>query len=279
MTEPEQRRRPDERILVLVPGGRNAEVTQSVLSQAGLGSEICSGVEDLLERLTEGGAAILLGEDALSRRAVQALEEALRSQPSWSEVPLVLLVPRGSANVSRVRALRRLQSGGNLTVLERPVLPITLQTVALASVRARQRQYETRDLLERLQQTTKELEAERGRREQFVSVLAHDLRGPLTAASLGAELLQRALDGSQRTLAARISRSVDHAVRMVRDLLDTQQMVAAERVPLQLGPCDLEQIVRDVVDGLEQGAERVRVRRVGEPPRGVWDGSKVQRAV
>jgi signal transduction histidine kinase len=104
------------------------------------------------------------------------------------------------------------------------------------------------------------LEAERELRERFVSILAHDLRGPLSVARMAASILMApgpekasaALDEQRREHARRISRSIDRADRMVRDLLDANRIHAGERLPLGLAECDLVAVARATIEELTE---------------------------
>lgn len=126
------------------------------------------------------------------------------------------------------------------------------------------------------------LSAERELRERFVSILAHDLRGPLSTAKLATNLLMtraRHLDEEEQTLAARIDRSLERTDRMVRDLLDANMIHAGERLSLELAECDLAIIVRDVVAELAaiHGDQFVVV--TGQRVRGFWSADELRRAV
>jgi signal transduction histidine kinase len=136
-------------------------------------------------------------------------------------------------------------------------------------------------LLERLTTTIGELHTERGIREQFVAVLAHDLRGPLSAAKLGAELLIQmpAMADASRGIAARIERNLDRMDRMIRDLLDASRIRAGELLPLRLDTCDLGAIAYEVAEELRmQHGDRFVVRT---DPRaiGVWSADELRRAI
>ncbi len=99
------------------------------------------------------------------------------------------------------------------------------------------------------------LESEKVLRERFVSLLAHDLRGPLSAAKMAASLLTRSPDGGapegleEHTweYVKRIDRNLDRMERMVRDLLDVSRIHAGERLPLQLADCDLAAVAREII--------------------------------
>jgi signal transduction histidine kinase len=86
-------------------------------------------------------------------------------------------------------------------------------------------------------------------REQYVSLISHDLRGPLLAASLAAEVLIEDPSDPDRTrqFAARIFENLQRTGEMVHDLLDSQRIRAGQPLPLVLAECDLVGIAREVI--------------------------------
>jgi signal transduction histidine kinase len=74
------------------------------------------------------------------------------------------------------------------------------------------------------------LDVEKALRDRFVSMLAHDLRGPLAAARLSAELLamQPANPDERRELALKVDHNIERVDRMIRDLLDANRIRAGE---------------------------------------------------
>lgn len=96
----------------------------------------------------------------------------------------------------------------------------------------------------------RELEATR---EEYVSLVSHDLRGPLSAARMAAELLHRQPEKLHDSsgLAGKIVRSLERTDRMVRNLLDAHRIRAGKRLPLVLGLCNLTDVARDVADELQ----------------------------
>ncbi|TQF11609.1 GAF domain-containing sensor histidine kinase [Myxococcus llanfairpwllgwyngyllgogerychwyrndrobwllllantysiliogogogochensis] len=126
------------------------------------------------------------------------------------------------------------------------------------------------------------LQSERELRERFVSVLAHDLRGPLSAAKMGAQLLIRrpeTLD-ERRDLARRIDQNIERTDRMVRDLLDANLIRAGRRLALQLAPCDLDVIARDVIEELSLlHGERFLLVAPEQQVRGNWSADQLRRAL
>ncbi len=129
-----------------------------------------------------------------------------------------------------------------------------------------------------LQDKVADLAEERQVREAFVSTLAHDLRGPLSAAKLATDLLARA-PGAHGPVAVRIQRNLERVDRMVRDLLDANRLHAGEPLPLELSDCDLGAIAAEVVEGV-RSLQGGRVVLDAEPGvRGRWDADELRRTL
>ncbi|MCU1283158.1 MAG: histidine kinase, partial [bacterium] len=108
------------------------------------------------------------------------------------------------------------------------------------------RQDATRAQLSDVQQTS-EL------REQFIAVLGHDLRNPLSSVSMGTELLLReTLTDDQRKTVERIRASGRRMTELVRHLLDFARARLGGGIGLSLAAVtDLQESVRHVIAELE----------------------------
>jgi signal transduction histidine kinase len=126
-----------------------------------------------------------------------------------------------------------------------------------------------------------DLQIESQLREQFVAILAHDLRGPLSVAKVLSQLLLRypeRLD-QRRELAIRIEHNLDRIERMIRDLLDVSRVRAGKRLPLRLDWCDLGAVAEEVVEELS-AAHGARFGLVApETVRGIWSSEELRRAL
>ena len=141
------------RVLVFAPLGRDADLLCDALARAGMEAVACEGPPDLRRRLSEGAGAAVLTAEALTPQTVDLMVRVSQGQSAWSDLSFVLLVdPRwqGPAPLGR---------GGASTVLFRPVHPSSLVTVVRASLRARQRQYQVRDLLAEQERANQGLES------------------------------------------------------------------------------------------------------------------------
>ncbi len=141
----------ESRVLVMAPQGRDAQVVCEVIGGLTPTHTVCSA-DALLEGLQQGAAAAVVTEEAFTVSAGSPLDSWLQSQPSWSDFPFIVL---GSKRTGRrpVNALASLHLLGNVILLERPLSPDTLRSAVEAAVRARARQYSTRETLQELSET------------------------------------------------------------------------------------------------------------------------------
>lgn len=94
-------------------------------------------------------------------------------------------------------------------------------------------------------------EADR-RKDEFLAMLAHELRNPLAPARNAAALLRRGdLDHDTATETAEIlAGQLDHLSRLVDDLLDVSRIVQG-KVELRKAPVELAEVVRRAVDAAQ----------------------------
>jgi signal transduction histidine kinase len=108
--------------------------------------------------------------------------------------------------------------------------------------------------------TLKELER---MREEWSSIVAHDLRQPVGIIALDAETLNRMVDLGQmdeyRKVVERIRRSTARLNKMIEDLLDVSQ-IEARRVALERVETDLASFMDDAVERLSSLAPGHPVR-------------------
>ena len=83
-------------------------------------------------------------------------------------------------------------------------------------------------------------------KDEFLAVLAHELRNPLAALS-NAVLAQRAGHPGQDPLAEAMQRQVGVLVRLIDDLMDVAR-IAQDKLVLQRRPCTLEAILNDAAE-------------------------------
>ncbi|HWN41225.1 MAG TPA: ATP-binding protein [Thermoanaerobaculia bacterium] len=225
----------ESRVLILAPTGRDAILASQILGDMGLPCRPCADEADLCREIEQGAAVAILAEEALHPWTVNSLLGALGRQGPWSDLPLIVFT-RGERSSEKV--LETLGPLGNATILERPVRVSTLVSAVQAGMRARNRQYEVRDLLRR------QAEADR-RKDEFLAMLGHELRNPLAAIRNALWLLDQTRAGGEQEARQRdvIDRQTHHLVRMVDDLLDVSR-VTRGKISLQHQVVNLEDLVR-----------------------------------
>jgi PAS domain S-box-containing protein len=87
------------------------------------------------------------------------------------------------------------------------------------------------------------------RKDEFLAMLAHELRNPLAPIGAAAQLLQRAKldDARVRKTSQIIGRQVDHMTHLINDLLDVSR-VTGGLVTLDKAPQDIRHIVGEAVE-------------------------------
>src|SRR5437868_526462 len=135
------------RILILAPIGRDSHAAAQHLAESNLYCLICADLDDLNEKLQEGGAVALVTEEAFYQRVTLPLERWVASQPPWSDFPFIVLTTRATSVAAQAYRMRLLQSLGNVSLLERPLNAVTLISAVQSALRARRRQYEVQEHL------------------------------------------------------------------------------------------------------------------------------------
>lgn len=133
--------RDEERVLVLAPTARDAQLSEALFTDAGLPCAICRDLTTFGAELARGAGAVVLTEEALTPERRHFLIAPLAEQPFWSDLPLILLASRGPRELLSASLVRQL---GNVLVLERPLSAQTLLGVVQMALRTRRRQYQAR---------------------------------------------------------------------------------------------------------------------------------------
>ena len=225
---------------IVSPNPTDAELAVGFLRDNGIEARALPSLLDLARVLDLSTGCIVAVEEALVQEEIPALHEAISRLPAWSDLPLIFVA-------RDVATLRRLSAGafpdaGNVTLLERPLNPHTLVSAVQVALRASARQREVGELI-----------AERERavqmRDEFMAMLAHELRNPLAPMSNALYIMrmQNIQDPVVQKSTEVLSRQVEHIVRMVDDLMDVARLERG-KVGLRKRRVDLNRIVAAAVD-------------------------------
>ncbi len=233
-------------MLVLAPTAKDALLCRKILDEAGVECAPCRDIGELCAGI-EGGAAVgVLAEEALTGESLHLLRLAIGRQPAWSDFPLLVLTQQGADSEVVVRTLETL---GNVTLLERPVRIPSLVSSVRAALRARRRQYQIRNyLVESDRAATALREADR-RKDEFLAILAHELRNPLAPLSNALEAMRIKPDDRDAAAWARglMERQVGQMVRLIDDLMDLSR-VSRGRIELKHEPCELGALLQNALE-------------------------------
>ena len=234
------------RVLSLLPTARDAQLSAELLGRHGILVKACRSDCDLADEVARGVGAILVSEEVLAAGVHAVLDAAIRGQPRWSDLPVLLLTHDGPSSAATEEALATL---GNVTLMERPLRVAGLVSTVRAALRARARQYEIQTHLLELE-VARQAEVEHTRRkDEFLAMLGHELRNPLAPIRNALEILEID-DGDparRKQLRHMMSRQVDHMVRLVDDLLEASRL-SQGKITLQRCPVDLRQVLEDAVE-------------------------------
>ena len=106
------------------------------------------------------------------------------------------------------------------------------------------------------EQTAAKLEDEHAvgvSREQFIAVVAHDLRNPLASIATAVELLGRYGEGPVERVAGRMKRSVERMAGLLDDLVDFARGRSGQQLPVAVEPVpDLANALSTVVEEMQE---------------------------
>ncbi|HEX6296536.1 MAG TPA: ATP-binding protein [Burkholderiales bacterium] len=227
----------ERRLLILAPIGKDAALMDAALRREGVACAVCATFESLTGEIERGAAALLVAEEALLAHD-ERLARIVEAQPRWSDLPILLLTRQGANSAVVSRALETL---GNVTLLERPVRASALASAVRSALRARERQYQTRTHLEEREQADR-------RKNEFLAMLAHELRNPLAPIRNSVHLMRLASPGgNDGQMWEMLDRQVEQMVRLVDDLMEVSRITRGT-IELRKRPSDLAAIIRAAVE-------------------------------
>lgn len=241
---------------LLEPGLEWCELTHVEAVAAGIAAVGAGGID-----------AVLLDLSLPDARGIDAVTRVHAAAP---DVPIVVL----TGLEDEATALRAMQEGAQDYLIKAEVsAPLLGRALRYAVARVRVEAAERRE----------EVAADAAQlREQFMAVLSHDLKSPLTAIAMNAGLLmdRPVLADRERKLVGRITRSADRMGRMIRDFLDFTRTRLGGGFELERAPGSLADLCRHVVEEVEAAHQDRVVRfRADGPGAGLWDSDRMAQVV
>lgn len=234
----------DFRVLVLAPTGRDYELTRSVLARHSIEAEHCESLHGACHALDVGAGAFLVAEEALGQD--HALVAWLQQQQPWSDLPILLLARPGEESNRIAELAQRLR---NVTIVQRPARLAALVSTVQSALRARARQYQLREHLAELERTEERLRLNDRRKDEFLAILAHELRNPLAPLSNALHILKLTeyADPQIVSVGEMMERQVDNLKRLVDELLEVSRVTRGD-VDLRTERVELSVVVKAAVE-------------------------------
>lgn len=144
--------------LIHAPLGRDAQIAATLLKEAGLCAKVAPTLDDLVASLDDRTAFAVMTEESLRWADLRPLSSWIEAQPSWSDLPFIIMTARGGGPEHNPAAARLLEVLGNVSFIERPFHATTFISVTRSAMRARRRQYEARMRMEALDEGERRLQ-------------------------------------------------------------------------------------------------------------------------
>ncbi|MYN41685.1 response regulator [Duganella sp. FT109W] len=220
-----------------------------------------SGQEALRQVLMHDFAVILLDVNMPGMDGFETAE-AIHARARSADIPIIFITAFLADELDRLKAYQH----GAVDFLFTPVIPQVLYAkiavfVALAmkneelKKQARQLSQRTTELTATNQRLTREIEERKSMerqnhaKDEFLAMLGHELRNPLSAISSAASLIGLpgvSVDGVQRAKKI-IQRQSQHLGRIVDDLLDLSRAMSG-KILLNRVPLDLSKLVATALE-------------------------------
>jgi signal transduction histidine kinase len=220
-----------------------------------------SGQDALRQVLRHDFAVILLDVNMPGMDGFETAE-AIHQRPRSADIPIIFVTAFLADEIDRLKAYQR----GAADFLFTPVIPQVLRAKVQVFVTLAMKNEQLKRQAEKLSQRTTELTATNKRlvremeerraaerkssaKDEFLAMLGHELRNPLSAISSASSLLGLAGAGAESTARARviIQRQTQHLSRIVDDLLDLSRAMSG-KILLSKKRIDIGPLVSNCLD-------------------------------
>lgn len=269
-------------VILLCPTGQDAQLIAAVLLESKIDSVIVKTIDELCRRDFEQDGVLLIAEEALTAEGIESLNHCLTHQKPWSDIPIVLLTSGGPHNKKfKVQRLEVFVASGNVTILERPLQPLTLISAIQVAMRSRRRQLQVRSLLIQQAEATKI-------RDEFISIASHELKTPLTSLKLQSQMTRKLMERPESIKPDRMIKQLDYTInqidrlnKLVDDMLDISRIGSGKlkihRTALNLSAL-LEELIERFLPQFEAAGCSL-MKEIEPQVVGLWDAFKIEQVV
>jgi two-component system, sensor histidine kinase and response regulator len=257
-------------ILVVDDNEANRSLARSTLEDEGYLVIVASGGEEGVGAFERETPDCVLLDVRMPR--VDGFEACrrIRALPGGADVPVLFLTAQRDVDTFD----RAIRSGAD-DFLTKPIRPTELAVRVQTALKLRRMGAELRQHYEVLKRQRDELLRVQLQKERLMAFVVHDLKNPVSAMDLNAQLLLRdaAVPESARELARQIRAESQQLGRMILNLLDLSKADEG-KLEAKLSSIDLRAVLGGVFDDLRAEAEsravalrsEVRVERIHADP-------------
>lgn len=276
MHEPESEPR-SSTILVVDDNAANRALAQECLEDEGYTVVLAHDGQQALTLFAEAEPDCVILDVRMPGLDGFAVCERMRALPRGQDTPILFLTA-----LRDVDTFDRAAMVGGDDFLTKPVRPAELLVRVQTALRVRQLGSERHELFEEVRRQRDAMTRLQLQREMLMAFVVHDLKNPVGAMSLNAELILRdkQLGRPAREAARQIQSDARGLLRLIHNLLDLSKDEEGKLVATRV-ETDLGALVAEVLVDMEvrAGAAEVTLRMSGEAPPLALDGDLIRRTL
>lgn len=200
--------------------------------------------DEALELLLEHDVALALIDVQMPGLSGFELAELIRGNERTRRIPIIFVTAGSHSSERRFQGY----GAGAVDFIQKPIEPDVLRSkteVFFELYRQRQQLAEQRDVL---REQAEALRLADRRKDEFLAILAHELRNPLAALHGGLAMLLRQPDGPKaERIGGLMQGQMTHLVRLVDDLLDVSRITQG-KIDLRNASFDLREALTAAVE-------------------------------
>jgi signal transduction histidine kinase len=243
---------------------------RTILEDVGANLVTASSAREALEHLLKNEFAAIIVDVCMPELDGFELAEMIRDHPRFRSTAIIFVSGVHVSDLDRLKGYER----GAVDYLPVPIVPEMLRAKVRVFVelhlKTKELELLNRGLEHRVAERTAELEQAARRKDEFLAVLAHELRNPLAAIRMAAQSLTMPGPTIDRDKwAGVIDRQVSHLSRLIDDLVDVSRMTRGT-IDLQRAPVDLASVVSEAIEAsrpiLDDRRHTITVNLTGRLP-------------
>ena len=222
---------------------------QAILADIGANLVTAASARAALEQLLKTEFAVVIVDVCMPELDGFELAEMIRDHPRFRQTAIIFVSGVHLTDLDRLKGYQR----GAVDYLPVPIVPEILRAKVGVFVdlhlKTRELERLNRNLERRVAQRTEELEEANRRKDQFLAVLAHELRNPLAAIRMAAQSVNLAESNATERVhwSGVIERQIGHLSRLIDDLVDVSRITRGT-IELQRKATDICAILSEAID-------------------------------